>query len=152
MNFFKLNFLNFQIEVNFRFGWRRDSGSPRCDDSTIQKRLEGYSNSGWRISANTYSVVSNGTSLSSPPTTIICTTYDITENWAYGYNSFELLVDTNEPFSIRFDIYSHLITSKCNCYSFSVIMGELGSVVYILEEEAGLFLLPLILLSDRIPV
>nr|XP_039251110.1 uncharacterized protein LOC120328647 [Styela clava] len=86
-----------EMEISFRLGWRRDSDSIRCDDNTIFYQNEGYGGNGnW---------VLDGASSSDFPhsTAIKCTTYDIAENWAYGYNSFLTNITASSTFDITFE-------------------------------------------------
>ncbi|XP_039251262.2 uncharacterized protein LOC120328786 [Styela clava] len=84
-----------RIEFSFRFGWRRDSYAS-CTDATIQTQTLGYDGGNWILD-------SRGSSTDFPRSVEIkCTTFDPSENWAYGYNDFEANITANGPFSIQF--------------------------------------------------
>lgn len=76
-------------------GWRLDAGSLKCDDNAIASQSPGYKDGTWKQSGRlTYSAINETTE-------IICTAYDITENWQYGFNSFVATVSASGPFHIR---------------------------------------------------
>ena len=76
----------------------------------MKDRTPLYRQASWDIVGDSASV-----DLSNAETAIICTTYESTENWAYGYNSFLMNVTSLQPFQIRCaDLMGWIKTFNCD--------------------------------------